>query len=129
MKLTTLTDPYRDIDDEDKVRINADVPINEKLLIQAVCPIRGVLQAMVNLFIKSVTEEMKQTHITTYADYDRFLEIVHRRTNPVPVGEGHNPPNRGGTEGIRDQHPPVKNLRTNRPSLVGKGGKKVTKKS
>src|SRR2546425_1239939 len=96
-----LADPYRHVAQELKVHLTFAVPEQDKLYIQSVCPGRGILQVMANLFFKSVVDETKSKGLT-YNDYDQFIAIVRRRTAPWIVEKGHVTNEHGGTPSTRD---------------------------
>lgn len=101
-----LVDPYANLDDDKKARLNADIDKLDKHLIQSVCPIRGVLQQMVNMFIQSVVIEMRQRNITSYGDPNilaEFYAIVWRRTAAFTPGSEHRNNDQGTAHGTRQE--------------------------
>lgn len=100
-----LEDPYKDVPDEHKQRISCDIPISDKLVIQGICPVRGILQSMVNTFIESVANECRQRNISTYDQYDELIALIKRRTAPCPVGNGHGVDDLRATASAHNQAP------------------------
>jgi len=83
-----VVDPYQSIAEELKSRVSVDLPTRDKQLIQGVCPIRGILQGMINSFILSVVTEMRAKKITFNDselggnNYERFIELISKRISP-----------------------------------------------
>lgn len=76
-----LENPYVAVRDKTTMsRVNADVPLNDILLIKAICPLHGILQTSVNLFIKALVDECRARNITSYNEYSDFVDIIRRRT-------------------------------------------------
>lgn len=72
--------------DKHMSRLSADIPYADKDLIKLVCPKRGILNQLTQLFFSSVCEEMKQSGLTYYSPENEqaFIAIIRRRTAPQP---------------------------------------------
>lgn len=85
-----LDQPYRPlyIDfDRQMSRLSADISYEDKHLIKMVCPKKGILNQITQLFFESICRELKQNGITHYspANERKFIELIRRRTTPKPT--------------------------------------------
>jgi len=83
-----FVDPYGDMDEDDQLRIQADISAEDKRYFQSVWPVRGSLQTIFNLIFKSIVDELRSRNILYYAPENESIlhEIVERRTALSPVG-------------------------------------------
>jgi hypothetical protein len=80
-----LDQPYRPLYinfDRNMSRLSADISYEDKNLIKLVCPKRGILNQITQLFFSSICNELKQNGITHYSpdNEQRFVELILRRT-------------------------------------------------
>lgn len=119
---TPLSDPYANVDDEQKWRICADVDLKDHLLIKAVCPFRGIIQTVVNLLFKAVVDECRTRNIIYYSDqnYAELANIVRRRAAPWTPQNGLGQHDPGTTCSIRPTPAHVEDIKPNVPKRTGK---------
>jgi hypothetical protein len=117
-----IKDPYAGHPDEDKVRLNADVPKAVALRIKVLCPYRGIFQAMINTLIASIVNETEKRGIIYNSDenYHEFIKIILRRATPWTSTDGSEQTRiAGGTAKVCARPPRTTKERANTPSPAG----------
>lgn len=97
-------DPYKQVEDDSKDRMNADVAFTDADIIRIIYPRRGIFQQMINMFFRAVVEECVAKGINHYdptggTERD-FIDIIRRRTAPWSPANG---PVQGSVTGSADQ--------------------------
>lgn len=126
-----ITDPYRHIPDEEKGRISTDVPQSVLRHLKAVCPHRGIMQAMVNHFLAAIVKDLKEKGIVSYDPTDddctEFVRVVRRRTIDFTPQQGPIQDVQGGVGPACEGTPNLAQVPHLAPSTPGVGEQKPTK--
>ena len=72
------TDPYAGIDALHSYRINADISQADAALLRGLSPTRGNIQLTVNNLVSSFCRNLRSNNVTSYLEYDRFVELLHQ---------------------------------------------------
>lgn len=75
----SLPQPYAGLNqDRDLSRLSADIPYADKELIKSVCPKKGVLMQMTQVFFHTIVTEMKRLNLTHYTpeNENEFIAII-----------------------------------------------------
>lgn len=133
--------PYRNFDPVRGLsRLSSDVSYEDKALIKDVCPKKGVIMQITQIFIARLCNQLRSENITSYtpANEQRFIDIVNSitdfnrpptpeppREDPIPDVRVRNPrTRRTATGSILQRDEPKENA--NRKTRKGKGTVKPT---
>lgn len=119
-----LPQPYSGLNqDRDLSRLSADIPYADKELIKVVCPKKGVLMQMTQVFFHTIVSEMKRLNITHYTpeNENEFIAIIvgitqyKHRGQPTVEPPRNTPPRnvRAGTKGAHSKTEGSKQQRSN----------------
>lgn len=132
-------EPYKHIPPTGMDRLQTEISIEHKQLIQSLCPGRGILNYVIQSYITSLVAECKQRNITNFSleNRDAFLEVIRNRTNPRPDLPVSGPNGCGPVESVHTPHSDSADLAPNvlkdssRRSGLGRGstGSKTKKRA
>lgn len=74
-----LPQPYRELDQiRELSRLSADIPYSDKELIKLVCPKKGILMQITQVFFHRLCEEMRHQKLTHYTPENerQFITII-----------------------------------------------------
>ncbi len=122
--------PYDHIPESDRVRIQAMVPLCDKLFIQSIYPERGILLFLTESFIHAIVSDLRLLGINSYSpeNADLVISLVRERTGPKPVDNGSEQAVSGTTSGLRQSDADLavesSNLHESPSGRVGRRGSK-----
>jgi len=130
-----LPQPYRELDQiKELSRLSADIPYSDKELIKLVCPKKGILMQITQVFFHRLCEEMRLNNLTHYTPQNEqhFIAIVNditlnfggRQSAVEPPLNSNARDERGGTQ-VSHPKPPrgVKQQRNTKTADQCKAGK------
>jgi hypothetical protein len=118
-----LPTPYAGVPEEYRRRAHADVSAEDWNLIKSVCPLHGTVNALIGIFFKHITNELRKQNIATY-NPDALIAIVSRCAHSGTGGDTPTRQNTGGTPGVSATHSSDADQSTDTrgPAAVGGGG-------
>jgi len=72
--------------DHNMSRLSADISYADKKLIKMVCPKKGILNQITQLFFESICRELREHNITHYSPQNEqhFIQLIKRRATVKP---------------------------------------------
>lgn len=124
--------PYKDVPEERKSRLNADISTEDFMRMKSISPRHGTIQTIVNLYVRTIILELDAAGVRHYSEdgLTKLRDIIIRHTHPSLVGEipqGHEPT---GAAGVRQPHTNTPSQSADNASGAGpRKGRKGTAKS
>ena len=79
-----LINPYHGIEEDISAKATAVLSKEDLVLIKGMFPYRGCVQTIINMYLKSIVDELRSNDMLYYTpDNERhFIELIRRRTAP-----------------------------------------------
>ena len=94
--------PYAHLDEAQVSKLQAVVSTEDKLLLQSICPQRGLLLYIVESITFSLVNDLKHHGINHYSpeNAERLFTFIRQRTDPKLTHDGHLEVKPAGTQGV-----------------------------
>lgn len=131
MKEIPLHNPYKNVPEDLRARLNVDIHQDDQMFLKSVSPRHGTIQTIVSLYVRTIILECQAAGIQHFSPDNivKFSHLIKRYTHPSLIGEVAHANDSTGKASVHQPHPDVAHLATDPASKSGKGvGGKSKKK-